>query len=76
VFGAGHQLDQKDDEATWHACVRASLDEHGGADRLLVYSETFVDNPAAFARRVADFSPASEPCSNVAEQPATLRRLL
>jgi hypothetical protein len=55
MFGARHQLDQKNNEATWRACVRASLAQHGRDNHLLVYSEAFVDDAEAVARRIADF---------------------
>lgn len=55
MLGARHQCDQKHDEATWRACVRATLDCHGRLNHLVVHSEAFVEDPEAFARRVAHF---------------------
>jgi hypothetical protein len=55
MFGARHQLDQKHDEATWRACLRASLAQHGRDNHLLVHSEAFVDDPEAVAQRVTRF---------------------
>jgi hypothetical protein len=55
MVGAHHQSDQKNDEAVWRACIRATLQQHGKVNHLVVDSESFVEDPESQAARVAGF---------------------
>lgn len=55
MFGRAHQSVQSNDEAVWRACVRATLDQHGKANHLILDSESFVEDPETCAVRVAAF---------------------
>lgn len=55
MFGARHQLDQKNNEATWRACIQATLARRDRDTDIVIYSEAFVDDPEAAARRIGDF---------------------
>lgn len=55
MIGARQQSDQKNDEAVWRACLRATLQQHGKANHLVVDSEAFVEDPETQAARVAAF---------------------
>jgi hypothetical protein len=55
MVGARHQSDQKNNEAVWRACLRATLQQYGKPNHLVIDSETFVDAPEVEAARVAAF---------------------
>jgi hypothetical protein len=79
MLGARHQGNQKNDEAVWRECLRATLQHHGMSNHLVIYSELFVDNPEAEAARAAAFlevayRPPHHPDRITAAQAATPSR--
>jgi Sulfotransferase family len=55
MIGSRHQLDQKNDEATWRQCIQATLQQAGKSNHCVIDSESFVDDPESQAARVATF---------------------
>lgn len=55
MVGRAHQSVQANDEAVWRTCVRATLEQHGVANHLILDSEAFLDDPEATAAWVSAF---------------------
>lgn len=55
MIGRAHQSVQANDEAAWRACLRATLQQHGKSEHLVLDSGAFVEDPETAARQVAVF---------------------
>ncbi len=55
MFGASYQRVQVNAETIWRACTQATLDCRDKPNHIVVYSESFVDDPETEAARVAKF---------------------